>query len=205
MRFVLFTLLCAGLSGCGPMLSPMVPRLRAEDQQRVDQMWDNMLTPPARVDRQTLLDVNVTYLLYTLGVDRLHMTSEKYFSGGVVLMQIDCDRANPDSDEFTITVLDQRGRTIRRERYSRADVDESSKMAGAFPFNEAMEDRKTVEGPILIKIESPATTQSATQPSAATGALTSEQQHLRDEMLRRRLAVIAATQPARVAPAHNSP
>jgi hypothetical protein len=201
MRLVLLIVLCVALSGCGPLLSPMLPRLTAEDQQKIDQVWDNLLTPPQRVDRQTLLDVNVVYWLYSLGVDRLHMSSEKYFNGGIVVMQIDCDRANPDSDEFAITVLDQRGRTIRRERYSRADVDESSKMVGAFPFNDALEHKKPDDSHITVKAGNP-TTQSATQP--ATRALTPEEEHLRAEIERRRLAVIAATQPARVMPMQKS-
>jgi hypothetical protein len=35
-------------------------------------------------------------------VDRMRMTSEKYFSGGKAVMEIDRDRANPDADQYTI-------------------------------------------------------------------------------------------------------
>ncbi len=102
------------LADCGPMFSPMSPRLTPKDQRTVDQLWNNMLTPVQRVDRQTLLDANVAFWMYTFGIDRLRMTSEKYFNGGTAMMEIDCDRANPDADEFTITILDKAGRTLRR-------------------------------------------------------------------------------------------
>jgi len=111
MRFVILMISLSLFAGCGPMLSPMAPRLDVETQQKVDQIWNNLLTPVDRVDRQTLLDTNVSYWMYTLGVDRLHMTSEKYFSGGAAIMVIDCDRANPDSDQYTITIVDHQGKT----------------------------------------------------------------------------------------------
>ena len=83
----------------------------------------------ARVNpRRRCSTANVAYWMYAIGVDRMHMTSEKHFTGGTAVMEIDCNRANPDTDQFTITVLDERGRTTRRERYSRAEVEESSRM-----------------------------------------------------------------------------
>jgi len=30
------------------------------------------------------------------------------------IMEVDCDRANPIADQFTITVVDEKGRTVRR-------------------------------------------------------------------------------------------
>jgi hypothetical protein len=114
------------------------------------------------------------------------MTSEKYFAGGIVLMEIDCDRANPAFDQFTITVRDERGRTIRRERYTRADVEESTRM---------------MSGPRLLeRVKSPSTepsSQPATQ-SATTELETPEDRKFRVESERRKLAAAAATQPARL-------
>jgi len=181
MRFALLILLTASITGCGPLVSPMLPRLKPDEQHQVDQAWDNLLTPVQRVDRQTLLDTSVAFWMYTLGVDRMHMTSEKYFSGGTVVMEIDCDRAVPDSDQYTITVLDRQGRTLRRERYSRSDVEESS--------------TEMLSGIVQMESTTQPTTQSATAPSESP-----EHRQRREEAERRRAAVIAATQPARLKP-----
>jgi hypothetical protein len=42
-----------------------------------------------------------------------------------VVMEVDCDRANPEADQFTIAMMDGVGRTLRRERYSREEVEAS--------------------------------------------------------------------------------
>jgi len=189
MRCALGLLLVMCLSGCA-MYSPMTPRLSAEDQHQVDRMWDNMLTPADRLNRQTLLDTDVQFWLYTCGVDRLRMKSEKYFKGGTAVMEIDCDRANPDADEFSITVLDGRGRTVRRERYSRAEVEASTQMMlGA--ENVAVVGGQTRElGPLA----------NAASPHGATtgpeNQETPEQRAFRAEFERRHAAAEAATQPA---------
>src|SRR3954470_11170730 len=108
-----FVAILVGLiaSGCGPMFLPMNLRLDEEQQKQIDAVWDNMLTPVNRVEHETLLDVTVSFWLYQWGVDRMHLVSEKYFAGGKVVMEIDCERASPASDQFTITVLNERGQT----------------------------------------------------------------------------------------------
>jgi len=189
MRTVLATVmlvLLATLAGCGPLFVPMLPRLEPAEQAKVDQMWDNLLTPVQRVDHQTLLDANVRYWMYTVGVDRMRMTSEKHFTGGKAVMEIDCDRANPDADQFTITIFDDRGRTLRRERYSRAEVEESSRML--------------TYATLTVEVSDP-TTQPATGPAtepATRPAETPEERRCRLESERRRVAAAAATQPARL-------
>jgi hypothetical protein len=191
MRLNFVIALMVGLSGCGPLFAPMQPRLSAEDQRKVDQMWDNMLTPVGHVDREALLDANVAYWMFTIGVDRMHLTSEKYFTGGTAVMEMDCDRANPDADEFTITVLDLRGRTVRRERYTRAEVEESSRVLRGIPDIQQLNGAK---GSVTIEIGGPTTrpvVQSATAPVE-----TPEMRQLRLESERRRAAAAAATQPA---------
>ena len=164
----LVPLLAIVLTGCGPMFLPATVPLSAEEQKQVDSMWDNLLSPVGRVNRQTLLDTILVYWLFQSGVDRLHMTSEKYFAHGKAVMEIDCDRPNPQTDQFSITVLDDRGRTIRRERYSRADIEKAAADL-------------SVAGP-------------TTQPFRET---TEQRQH-RQEQERRMRAVVAATQPAAV-------
>jgi hypothetical protein len=196
MRLSFAFVLLPALTGCGPMFAPMTPRLAPEDQHTFDQMWDNMLTPVQRVDRQTLLDANVAFWMYTLGVDRLHMTSEKYFKGGAAVMEIDCDRANPDLDQFTITVLDERGRTIRRERYTRADVEECSRMLHGMPNLEPVNLRSHV----AVEVGEP-TTEPSTPPATpliTNHAETPEEKAFRLESQRRQAAAAAATQPARL-------
>jgi hypothetical protein len=207
MRLAFPIALFLSLAGCGPLFLPMLPHLEADDQRQVDQMWDNLLTPVQRVDRQTLLDANVAYWMYAIGVDRMHMTSEKYFTGGTVVMEIDCDRANPEVDQFTITVLDDRGRTVRRERYSRADVEESARMLRGMS-NIGPTDLRSlkINTEVNIEIGAPATqasTQLANQPEtppAAAPVETPEEHALPPEYLRRLTAVVAATQPARLTP-----
>jgi hypothetical protein len=61
-------------------------------------------------------------MMFQLGVDRLHLVSEKYLEHGKVLMEIDGDRASPETDQFAVQVVDERGRTLLRERYSRQEI-----------------------------------------------------------------------------------
>ena len=183
MRHLLFLTILAILPGCAPLMIPMTPRLNPDEQHGVDQMWENLLMPVDRVDRQTLLDANVAFCLFAVGVDRLHMTSEKFFAGGKVMMEIDCDAANPAADQYTISIQDRRGKTIRRERYSRGDVEDSAEMifgVGRFGPN----------GP-------EAATRPTIQPTTCQSE-TPEMRKRRQEMERRQAAVIAATQPARL-------
>jgi hypothetical protein len=112
-----------GFCGCGPLMRPMTIRLEADQQRMVDQMWNNMLTPADRLDRELLLDVVCVYALFQVGVDRLHMVAEKQYERGRVVMEIDCDGRSPGSDQFTVTLLDERGRTVRRERYGRSEIE----------------------------------------------------------------------------------
>ena len=37
-------------AGCGPVTVPMVQRLPEDGQRQVDEIWQNMLTPPDRLD-----------------------------------------------------------------------------------------------------------------------------------------------------------
>ena len=107
----------AGIGGVGPMMGPLTVRLKPEEQAQVDSVWENMLTPVDRVERDVLLDVVCEGWMFQVGVDRLRLVSEKAYAHGRVVMEIDCDRANPEADQFSLTVLDKRGRTVRRERY----------------------------------------------------------------------------------------
>jgi len=184
--------LAVGIStaGCGPMFAPMSVHLDEEEQRQVDGVWENVMTPVDRVGREALLDTLMTYWLFQMGVDRLRLVSEKYLSHGKVVMEVDCARATPESDQFTVTVLDERGRTVRRERYTRRDVEESV---------QALWSVDSVWGRQLV---------SATQPSSApasparrispAGPNDGEQERLRAERERRARAVLAATRPARV-------
>ena len=45
------------IAGCGPLQTPLPPRLDDEGQKTVDQAWDNTLSEANRFDKQTLLDI----------------------------------------------------------------------------------------------------------------------------------------------------
>jgi len=116
------------LSGaCGPLSKPMVDRPSAESQKIIDSSWDNMLSPRDRLAHQLLLDVVTANQLHQIGVDRLSLRSEKSIRGGLIVMEVNYDRARPDADEFVIRCVDSNGKETRRERYSRAEVEESLK------------------------------------------------------------------------------
>jgi hypothetical protein len=126
-RHLLLILAPLVLSACGPLSGPITVPLCPDQQKIIDQSWNNMLTPADRLDRELLFDVVAAGSFYQLGVDRLHMRSEKSYSHGQVIMEIDCDRASPQTDQFTITILDDRAQTIRRERYSRQEIEDRMK------------------------------------------------------------------------------
>ncbi|MDB5323365.1 MAG: hypothetical protein JWN40_4996 [Phycisphaerales bacterium] len=123
MRHLWVLVAVLGFCGCGPLMGPMTVRLKEDQQKVIDGMWNNMLTPADRLDRELLLDVVCEYWLFQLGVDRLHMVAEKQYERGRVVMEIDCDGRSPGSDQFTVTLLDERGRTVRRERYGREEIE----------------------------------------------------------------------------------
>lgn len=119
--FPLFLLVLA--VGCqGPLTKPMIDRLDDESQAKIDEVWDNMVTPPNRVDRTLLLDVLLSAQLYQHGVDSLRFVSEKDVGENLVVMEIRFDREDPQFDEFSVTVIDPKGREVRRERYGRDDI-----------------------------------------------------------------------------------
>jgi hypothetical protein len=168
-----------------------------EDQKMLDGMWNNMLTPVNRVHHQTLLDTTLVNMMFQLGVDRLHLVSEKHLEHGKAVMEIDCDRASPKSDQFTIAVLDDRGRTLRRERYSRLEVEESAQALTPWPttlnFGPHPADQTQ---PFTPPATEPATRSATTQPAECPE--TPDQRQRRLEYERRSKAVQAATQPAMV-------
>ena len=111
------------LVGCGPVTTPIPPRLDAAGQNQIDTAWEQALTPVNKYDNQALLDLLVTTQAYQFGVDVLSFRSEKKFSVGKVLMEIQFDRAKPAEDRFLVTVLDQAGKTLRKEQYGRQQVE----------------------------------------------------------------------------------
>jgi len=164
MRHFWMLLAALGFCGCGPLMRPMTVRLEADQQRMVDRMWENMLTPADRLDRELLLDVLCEYGLYQVGVDRLHMVAEKQYPRGRVVMEIDCDGRAPAADQFTVTLLDERGRTVRRERYGREEIEARTPPVTAgevkSPSAERTEQDKARQAERQKRIEA------ATQPAA---------------------------------------
>ena len=110
--------------GCGPVKSgPLPPPLTDDDQRTVDESWERALTPIDRLDREPLLDALIITQGFQLGVDRLHLRSEKDFSGGVVVMEIHITRKRPVDDRFEVSVLNTTGQVLRQFKYSREEVE----------------------------------------------------------------------------------
>ena len=126
-RLSILVTLCGILviAGCGPMTSPLPPRLEVEQQKVVDDAWEKALAPIDRVDHQVLLDSFVGTGAYQNGVDKLFLRSEKRFSGGLVIMEIHFDRTTPGEDRFEVTVTNPEGKALRKERYNRDEVEKT--------------------------------------------------------------------------------
>jgi hypothetical protein len=170
------------LLGCAaePMQFPLPVYFSAEDQKQVVAEWENMLTPVDKVDHQTLLDTVVAGHKFENGVDRFQMRTQTYLSHGSVVMEADCDRAAPLTDSFTITVLDDRGRTIRRDRYLRPKVEEATGLL--------------LRWPEIVPTTQPGTTLPATDPMTGQ-PMTPEVIERTTERNNRLTPVLAATEP----------
>ncbi|MCB9857461.1 MAG: hypothetical protein H6818_17405 [Phycisphaerales bacterium] len=123
MRFVLLSLAILAAGCNGPLTKPMIDRLDENSQAKIDEVWENMVAPPNQLDRTLLLDVILSAQLYQHGVDSMRFVSEKTVGDGLVVMEIRFDREDPLFDEFSVSYIDRRGRELRRERYSRDDID----------------------------------------------------------------------------------
>ena len=108
----------------------MVLRLEEKHQALVDQAWSNMLTPVERLDRMLLLDTIIAHRFHEVGVDRLHLLSEKDLPGGTVHMEVFFNRQKPEADLFVVTYRDHAGRMLRSEKYDREDVEGRSEFLG---------------------------------------------------------------------------
>lgn len=112
------------LFGCGPMTTgPMPPRLVANSQKQVDEGWEKALTPVNHLDRQTMLDALILTQAFQVGVDRLSFRSEKAYSGGLVVMEIQFERSAPANDRFEVKMLDKTGVEKRKITYKRDEVE----------------------------------------------------------------------------------
>lgn len=126
-RGILMAVVAILVAGCGPMILPMSVKLDEKQQKKYDEFWEQAVKPPDRLSRQELLDAVGVTSAFQLGVDRLSFRSEKWFSKGVVIMVVQCDRFTPENDRFDISIVDHRGRIIRYERYTREDVERTCK------------------------------------------------------------------------------
>lgn len=121
-RTILLPCLLAVLSGCGPLTFPAVHRLKPEEQAQVESIWTNMLAPPNRLDRSTLLDVLVAYQLHSTGIDRVRFVGEKQTPVGRVSLTVDFDRAREDNGTFAFVLTDPQGKLMRHEVYTADEV-----------------------------------------------------------------------------------
>lgn len=124
MRLSLFAL-CLFAIGChGPLTKPMVDRLDEETQTKVDAAWTSMFTPVDRLDRTLLFDSILSGQLHQFGVDYLRLVSEKKVGDGLVVMEVRFDLEEPSFDQFSFTYVDGDGSELRRERFTREEVEE---------------------------------------------------------------------------------
>jgi hypothetical protein len=115
------------LFGCGPMQMPMPVRMDDEGQKKVDQSWDEALTPVKRFDHPGMLDLFLVTQAYQIGVDKLTFHSEKKVALGTVVMEIEYDRLKPAEDRFDVKIIDPAGRLLRLEQYNRKEVEDAYK------------------------------------------------------------------------------
>jgi hypothetical protein len=109
--------------GCSIMTSPMVRRLDPWQQEMVDKAWVNVLDHGKQVDRELLLDVIVHYQLISIGMDTVDYRAVKTVGDRRIVLESKYDRYRPREDKFTISVLNERGKLLRRESYERSDIE----------------------------------------------------------------------------------
>src|SRR5215468_9941298 len=98
------------LAGCGPLQTPMVARPDDEGQKKLDACWNKAFADLDQFNHQQLLDMYVGTNAYQLGVDKLHLRSEKRTAGGLVVMEINYDLAKPEEDRFEVSAFNQEGK-----------------------------------------------------------------------------------------------
>jgi hypothetical protein len=123
MKPIILLILAGIMASCGPLSTPMVDRPSENDQKQLDTAWDRALSPIGKLNRQEWLDLFVGAQAYQAGVDKLHMRSEKAFSGGSIVMEVHYDRESPGEDGFEVSVFDEAGKLVRNEKFSRQDVE----------------------------------------------------------------------------------
>ncbi len=65
------------LGACGPLMRPMFERITPEAQAHVNTEWNNMLSTPDRLDRETLLEVIADAAALRTGITRGTFYAEK--------------------------------------------------------------------------------------------------------------------------------
>ncbi|MCC7292980.1 MAG: hypothetical protein IT449_13040 [Phycisphaerales bacterium] len=103
---------------------PMVARLGADDQAKLDRAWEHLIAHVTEADRTLLLDAMIVSQMYQIGVDQLDMVSVKRLPGGQVTMRVRFDRLRPEGDRFSFTYADARTRVLREESFEFGEVAE---------------------------------------------------------------------------------
>lgn len=123
---LVLTVVVTALTGCGTFgVKPIPVRLGEAGQQRYEYGWEHLVALGPEVDRTALLDTLLMGQVWHMGVDRLHLRSEKQVGDVRVVMETQFDRALPEEDMFAVTFYDAQGRIERREIFTPAEFDDA--------------------------------------------------------------------------------
>lgn len=127
----LLLVLLAGwpVAGCGPMVAPLPMRLDNDAQAAIDLSWEKALTPVGALDHQALLDVLIHSNAYQFGVDRLLFRSEKRYSGGTVVMEVEFHRQASAMDRFEVSMHQEYGQLRQKNAQQTLTVEEQARLA----------------------------------------------------------------------------
>lgn len=145
-RLVTMAVALAFLPGCSFLDGkPMPERLSEEAQARCDYGWEYFVANQPVVEHATLLDTMLMRQVWHRGVDRLYLRSEKQAGDVLVVMETRFERIRPDGDDFSVTLFDTSGRTLRAERFTRQEIEAAIELVGTPSVEDVLPDETPEE------------------------------------------------------------
>ena len=116
---------CLAAIGCeGLDASPMAYRADESAQRVRDEYWRNLIASQGMLDRDKFLHALMEHQPFQFGIDTLRLSSRKVSDGQAIEMEITYERSKPSWDAFSVIIRAENGEVIRREVYSREDVEQ---------------------------------------------------------------------------------